>query len=278
MYKIEKDKIIIYDISQFDPMHILECGQIFRYKKNQGEYTVYSSKYKAVIQKSNDSYIILTNNIEYFKHFFDLDNDYNKIKKELTNNTLLDKAIRFGYGIRILNNDLLEMIISFIISANNNIPRIQKSLEYICTHLGQKINDYYTFPTIESLSTANEEFFKKAGTGYRAKYLVDTIRKIYTKEFDIDRLIYLSTKDAREYLMTLMGIGQKVADCILLFGLHRMDVFPVDTWINKIYNENFCTNATTNRALISKELVKKFKNLSGYAQQYLFYYRRSSNV
>ena len=275
MYTIKDDKIIITDLTQFHPMHILECGQIFRYTKSQDDYIVYSKDQKAKIIRQNNNYIIECTDLDYFIKFFDLDTDYSIIKSTLTQNPLMEKAIEFGYGIRILNNNLLEMIISFIISANNNIPRIQKSIEYICNNLGDKKGDYYTFPNIESLHKADEEFFKKAGTGYRAKYLVDTIDKIYSNTFDLNFLANLDTNEARKYLLQLLGIGEKVADCILLFGLHRMDVFPVDTWIHKIYNESISKTPLNNRKHITRELVSKFQDLSGYAQQYLFYYRRS---
>ena len=258
MYTIKDDKIFIKNKEDFVPMHILECGQIFRYKKTDKGYVVFSKDHKAVIQEKETGYEIATDDISYFIEFFDLDTDYSIIKNALSKDTVLKQAIDYGKGIRILKNDLFEMIISFIISANNNIPRIQKTIEYIAENLGEKIDDYYAFPT-----------------GYRAEYLVDTIAKIKNGEFDFDLLNTLNTNEARKYLLTLKGVGEKVADCILLFGMHRLDVFPVDTWINKIYNESLTDAPLSNRKQISQNLVKKYGELSGYAQQYLFYYRRS---
>ena len=275
MYTIKDDKIFILDKEDFKPMHILECGQIFRYKKIDNGYVVFSKDHKAVIQEKEAGYEIATDDIAYFIDFFDLDTDYSKIKTALSKNDVLQKAIEHGKGIRILKNDLFEMIISFIISANNNIPRIQKSIEYIASNLGRKVHDYYTFPTLDRLASVDIDFFKKAGTGYRAKYLVDTIARIKNGEFDFETLKSLDTKNARKYLLTLKGVGEKVADCILLFGMHRLDVFPVDTWINKVYNESLTDTPLTNRKQISQNLVNKYGDLSGYAQQYLFYYRRS---
>ena len=275
MYTIKDDKILIKNEEDFVPMHILECGQIFRYKKTDNGYTVFSKNHKAVIQKIETGYEITTDDIAYFIEFFDFDTDYSIIKTALSKDTVLHQAINYGKGIRILKNDLFEIIISFIISANNNIPRIQKSIEFIAENLGEKIDDYYAFPTLDRLASADLDFFKKAGTGYRAEYLVDTIAKIKNCEFDIALLKTLNTNDARRYLLTLKGVGEKVADCILLFGMHRLDVFPVDTWINKIYNESFTENPLANRKQISQNLVNRYGDLSGYAQQYLFYYRRN---
>lgn len=275
MYTIKDDKIFINDADDFIPMHILECGQIFRYKKVGSGYIVFSKDHKAVIRKINAGYEVISDDARYFVDFFDLSTDYSLIKSTLSKEEILQKAIQYGKGIRILKNDLLETIISFIISANNNIPRIQKSIEYIASRLGEKINDYYAFPTIDRLASADIDFFKKAGTGYRAKYLVDTIAKIKNGDFDLNKLESLDTKNAKKYLLSLKGVGEKVADCILLFGIHRLDVFPVDTWINKIYNESFTSTPLTNRKQISQNLVNKYGDFSGYAQQYLFYYRRS---
>lgn len=274
MYTLKDNKIIINNLNDFNIAHILECGQIFRYEKlDELHYNVISDKFKAEIIQDNLTATIITNNIEYFVNFFDLDRDYNKIKKSINHTTIMSKAIDYGYGIRILNQNLLETIISFIISANNNIKRIQKSINYICEKLGTLTNGYYTFPTLEQLHSANEEFFVSAGTGYRAKYLVETINDLYTGKFDLEKLKFLPTDEARKYLCSFKGIGEKVANCILLFGMHREMVFPVDTWMEKVYYDYFFAG-NKNPSQITRYMMDKFKDLSGYAQQYLFYYKR----
>lgn len=272
---MEKTSIIkVENANDFNPTHILECGQIFRYTKTNQGYRVISLDKKAEIYKDKTGYIIecKEKDIEYFRNFFDLNTDYSKIKNHLKNYPLLDSAINFGNGIRILKQNPFEVIISFIISANNRIVRIQKSIEYICSNLGEKKTDFFAFPTLATLSKQDEKFFLQAGLGYRAKQMVKALQQL--KTLDLVELEKLETNRLREKLISISGIGPKVADCILLFGYGRQDVFPVDTWIDKVYKENL-KGKETNRKKIAFDLVKIFGLYSGYAQQYLFYWKRS---
>lgn len=267
-YQILKDKIKIKGKEDFNTSHILECGQIFAYENN----VVYSKGERAEIIEYDDGFEIKCTNTRYFQNFFDLDTDYSKIKAELSKKDLLKEPIKFGYGIRILKNDLFEVLISFIISANNNIKRIQLILSRIREKLGEKKDGYFAFPSYEKLLTVDEEFFKNIGCGYRAPYLYKVLRQINPQILcDWQNL---STSDLRNKLVSLSGIGPKVADCILLFGYSRMDVFPVDTWIAKMYNTYY--QEESNRIKIRNNLVEEFKSLSGYAQQYLFFFSRSN--
>lgn len=262
---------------EFNPTHIFECGQFFRYKKINDKYIAFSKDKKVEVYKKNNNYIIKCKNEdnEYFKNFFDFGTDYSKIKRQLIKkHPFMQKMINFGKDIRILKQDVLEMIISFIISANNRIPCIQRSIEYICTHAGTNMGDYYAFPTLEQLSKLNEKFFIDARIGFRAKYMVKTIQSL--QKIDLKALDKLDTPSLRKKLIELQGVGPKVADCILLFGFSRKDVFPVDTWIAKVYKEDL-HGTQTNRVKITTELVNMFGELSGYAQQFLFYYKRSLN-
>ena len=183
----------------------------------------------------------------------------------------MTKPIEYGHGIRIVKQDLFETVISFIVSANNNIKRIQMILDRLRQKLGQNMGDYYAFPTREALLSVNEEFFANIGAGYRAKYLYETVRLINEKtlkEWDM-----LSTPDLRKKLIGLSGVGPKVADCILLFGYGRGDVFPVDTWMAQMYNKFY--EQQENREAIRYNLTKQFGQLSGFAQQYLFFFMRT---
>ena len=271
MYQIFEDKIVVSK-EDFDIKHILLCGQIFCYKENEKGYTVFTTDKKADVFEKTNSYEIITDSPDFFLKFFDLTTDYSKIKENLSSFEILQKPIEFGKGIRILKNDKFEMLISFIISANNNIKRIQKIINALKERCGKCMGDYFAFPTREELLLLSEDDFAKIGTGYRAKYLYNVVRQVDEKTLeDWDKL---NTKELREKLLTLFGVGPKVADCILLFGYYRQDVFPVDTWIEQMFNE-FVDKNEHNRIKIREKLVSMFGLLSGYAQQYLFFYQRS---
>lgn len=273
----QKDKIIVEGLEDFDVIQTLNCGQIFRYIIDGNKADVYSKDKHAVLitDYKNNRVEIHTKDVEYFYNFFDFNTNYTHIKQQLKKDEFLSKAVDFGYGIRILNNDAYEMIISFIISANNNISRIKKSIEYLCIHFGTNMGDYFAFPTLKQLKLATVEDYLKAGLGYRASQMYETVQRLTLQE--IDALKNLSTTQQFNFLVSLKGVGEKVANCVLLFGLGAKNVFPVDTWINKVYNRLTNTNET-NRALITKELTSRYGNLSGYAQQYFFYYFRDNKL
>ena len=273
-YKILSDRISVLGKDDFHPKHILECGQIFRYKNiKENDYIVFSGNKKAEVKETEIGYDIITNDLPYFENFFDLKTDYSSIKKTLSSqNSTLALASNFGYGIRILNQAPFEMIISFIISANNNIKRIQSLVEKLSQKCGTHMDEYYAFPTCEQIASLSIDDLKQLGMGFRAKYIYATCKKL--KDTNLEELRALDTPNLLEFLLTLSGVGPKVADCIALFGYHKMDCFPVDTWVEKIYNCYFSDQKISNRTLIRKNLVEQFSNLSGYAQQYLFYYKR----
>ncbi len=274
IYKIIDNVIYVYDKSQFNPKHILECGQVFRYGKDKNDnYYVFSKSFKATIVEKPDHYEILSNNADYFKNYFDLDTDYNQIKSKLKNNKVLSPMIDYGYGIRILNADSHEMIYSFIISQNNNIKRIQQIIERLC-QIGDTIEDYKSFPTAKQLKNQTLEFYQTLGAGYRDKFLKETADTLFN--VDIQKIKELSSDELYNYLLSLKGIGPKVASCIMLFGFGKKDKFPVDTWIEQVYYNHFSKEKRT-RPQIQKYFEDEFKENSGLAQQYLFYYEREKN-
>ena len=249
----------------------LMCGQIFSYKKTETGFLIFSANKKAEMIECEKNYKIITNDCNYFENFFDLETNYDAIKLELGKEKILEGPINFGGGIRILKQDLLEVIISFVISANNNIKRITDILFRMREKFGENMGDFFAFPTLENLANITEQDFRELGAGYRSPQLFKLIKQLQNANFQDWK--DLKTDLLRSKLIELSGIGPKVADCILLFGYGKTDVFPVDTWIEKVYNHYY--GASKNRVLIRKELTEKFKNLSGYAQQYLFYYQRS---
>ena len=271
-----QDYIEVIGANSFDVKQTLECGQVFRYKVQDFGYTVYSLNQKADIYCQNDTIKIFTKDKKYFMNYFDFSTNYDRIKSSLSVYPMLKSAINYGSGIRILRSDPLEMIIEFIISQNNNIPRIKNIIERICENFGENMGDFYAFPTLENLKKIPLEFFKEIKCGYRDTYLYESIAMI-NETVDLNKIYSLSTDDARRELMKLKGVGRKVADCILLFGYHKTDVFPTDTWVVQAYNKIYNTNCRDAIA-ISKHFVEKFKDLSGYAQQYLYYQMRESNL
>lgn len=257
--------------TEIDMLQTLSCGQIFSWRQTPDGFVVQTGNKVAKIKESELAYEILTNDKVFFTGFFDLKTDYNQIKSTLFKHEVMRQPILFGGGIRILRQDLLEVIISFVISANNNIKRISASVEYLRQNFGEKMGDCYAFPTLKQLAKITESDFRKAGAGYRSPQLVKLITQLSVVDF------YswgnLETDELKSRLVALSGIGPKVADCIMLFGFGKTDVFPVDTWIEKVYNTFF--EPCHDRKQIRRILVDKFKNVAGYAQQYLFYYQRS---
>lgn len=271
IYKIENSIIKVFDKTQFNPKHILECGQIFRFGKDENNnYFVISLNQKATIIEKNDCYEIISNDPEYFVDFFDLNTDYAKIKAKLSKNKILSPMIDYGYGIRILKSDPVEMIFSFVISQNNNIKRIQQIIEKLCS-LGDFNNNFHSFPSIAKLNNAPLEFYESLGAGYRAKFLKELSTTL--QNVDVSQLKTLSTDELFKYLVSLRGIGPKVASCILLFGFNRGEKFPVDTWIEQVYYNHF-SNTKRSKPEIQKYFEDEFGKFSGIAQQYLFYYER----
>lgn len=271
-YILDYSKIIIPEPVDFNIKHICECGQMFRFEDKTSHFAVMSSKFASIVYENDKKSIIIeSENVKYFENYFDLQKDYAIIKSELQKTPILKKAIDFGYGIRITKQELLETIISFIISANNNIGRIKKTLNLLCQNFGQNMGDYNTFPTLEVLKQITSQDFEKMGAGYRANYLCSTIEKL--DEQFLKNLKEMDTTSAYQSLIDLKGVGNKVAECILLFALGKTDVFPVDVWMNRVCEQDFNLKQGS-RMQKSKAMVERFGSLAGYAQQYLFYLKR----
>ncbi len=282
-----------YEIKQddsFNLKHIFECGQCFRWNKEEdGSYTGVFKNSVLNVKAENGNIIfkgICNGNIkDIVIDYFDLDTDYGKIKEELKKvDKYLEESINFGSGIRILNQDLWEMLISFIISANNNIPRIKGIIERMSKKYGKEIiynkKTYYTFPTAQELSKASIEDLRSLGLGFRDKRIYETTQKIKNNEFNLEQIKEIKdTNLIREKLETLPGVGPKVADCILLFGLKRFEVFPIDVWVRRVMNDLYIKKedeTKVNKKEIEELAKTKYKNLAGIAQQYLFYWRRET--
>ena len=286
-----EQEFIIQNMKSFDPVHIFECGQCFRWNREiDGSYTGVFKSNVINVKKENDSVIFKGISQGDLKQecieYFDLERDYEGIKNKLSKvDDNLKNSIKYGSGIRILNQDLWETLISFIISANNNIPRIKGIIERLSENYGNKIvfnnKEYYTFPTPEELSKANVSDFRKLGLGFRDVRVYETTKIINEKKQKLQQLE--NEKDVnklREALLEFPGVGPKVADCIMLFStLKRLEVFPIDVWVRRVMNELYIKNedeTKVNKKELENLAKEKYGNLAGIAQQYLFYWRREA--
>lgn len=273
------------NIKSFEPKHIFECGQCFRWNKEKDEsYTgIFKNSVVNVKKEGND--IILTgiseeNLKEVCEEYFDFNTNYESLKKQLSSlDNYLANSIEYGSGIRILKQDFWETLISFIISANNNIPRIKIIIERISKKYGKKIvflrKDYYTFPTPEELAGATVQDLRDLGLGFRDVRVYETVQRTLRGEINLEKI--KQENDVillREELLKIPGVGPKVADCIMLFSLKKFEVFPVDVWVKRVIAELYFRNEEQQPKVIQKFAKEHFGNLAGLAQQYLFYWRR----
>ena len=288
---MKEQKYILNNQESFKLKDIFECGQCFRWNKQEDESYTGIIKNAIINVKQENENIIFTgkcegNLKEIVEYYFDLNTNYEEIKEKLSNiDEYLKTSIEYGKGIRILNQDLWETIISFIISANNNIPRIKGIIERLSEKYGNKIEwngqKYYTFPSAEQLKDVTVEEYRKLGLGFRDIRLYETTKMILNKDVDLEKLRNnTNTQQVREELLKLSGVGPKVADCILLFSdLKRFDVFPIDVWVRRVMNDLYIKEsdeAKVSKVKIEKLAEEKFGNLKGLAQQYLFYWRREN--
>lgn len=255
-------------IPDFSIEQIANSGQCFRINPTKDRYTwqvVAFEKFLKITQQPGSEHVIFDCSAEEFKNvwenYFDLKRDYRAIKNLIIaqNDPYLSAAVRFGYGLRMLKQDLWEMVISSITSQQNNIARIKQLIEKLCALYDGK------FPPPEVLATFSEKFYQSLGFGYRAKYIFHIAQSAKNGEFDMAYLKQLPYKDAVKYLKNFPGIGEKVANCIALFGLHIFDAFPVDVWIKRIITEKYAGRFD----------LSHFPGIAGIVQQYMFFYERN---
>lgn len=286
-----KEQIFVLEnYKSFEPKHIFECGQCFRWNvEEDGSYTGVIKDNVLNVKKEKNKIIFKgickENIIKVCTEYFDLDTNYEAIKSTLSKvDDYLKESIEYGEGIRILNQDSWETLISFIISANNNIPRIKGIIERISKAYGNEMmyedKTYYTFPTPEQLGKATIEDLRKLGLGFRDKRVHDTTQMVLNGDINLEKLKKeKNVGNLREKLLTLPGVGPKVADCIMLFGLKRFEVFPIDVWVRRVMNDLYIKNedeTKVNKKEIEKLAEQKYSNLAGLAQQYLFYWKRET--
>lgn len=303
----EDNKVILEGLKNFDIKQILECGQCFRWDKiSDSNYIIVAYGRVIEVLQEGDKATIYNSNEEDFNNiwinYFDLERDYDEIKTELAKDEILRKSVDFGYGIRILNQDPFEMLISFIISARNSIPSIKKTVKKICEAWGERIEykgeEYYTFPTPKAIKEATLEDIQGTGASFRSKYIVDTIKKVneaievkedmennpdkYSErpeilDFDLEYIKSLNDDECHIALQKFMGVGAKVADCIMLFSMAKHSAFPVDVWVKRAMIYFYVApDVSLNKMRVFAR--DKFGAYSGMAQQYLFYYARENKI
>lgn len=262
------DKMIIEGIRDFDLSETLTCGQCFRWKDSGNGSFSGVVRGKAVSVGIDGDRLIITNASEddraMWHDYFDLDLDYGEARKRIADlHSTMREAARFAPGIRILRQEPFEALISFIISQNNNIKRISGIVDRLCENFGEPIGGGYAFPTAGRLAALEPDDLAPIRAGFRHRYIIDAARKVHSGQIDLEKLRELPYAEAQRELMTITGVGVKVADCVLLYGLHRMDSFPMDVWMKRAMATLFSD--------IDPALFGKY---AGIAQQYIYHYAR----
>ncbi|MEG2597124.1 MAG: DNA glycosylase, partial [Oscillospiraceae bacterium] len=263
---------IAVTISNFSLSDTLDCGQCFRFFTQDG-VTFYGSHQNHFLTVSQQGNTVFFHNIDraefhaVWRNFFDFDTDYAAVKSILQKDPTLALACEYAGGIRILRQDPWEALCSFIISQNNNIPRIKGIIERLCEQFGTPHSMGFQFPSPNRIAALSLEDLSVLRAGFRTKYILDAAQKIAKGQLSLDAIASMPIDQARICLQTINGVGPKVAECALLFGFHRVDAFPIDTWIKKVlhcyYQEGFPAFATP---------------YGGIAQQFLFHYVRHHSL
>lgn len=268
-FKVFDNRVEVYGLTDFELKDTLMCGQCFRFKENaDGSFTGVAFEKEITLCKSGDTLTLFTSEEDFlniWKNYFDLELDYSRIKEDLSKiHPTLGEAARFAPGIRILRQEPFEALISFIISQNNNIKRISGIVERLCALCGKEIGEgVYAFPTVDALAKLGAEDLAPIRAGFRARYIVDAAKKVQSGEVNPAGLDGLSYDEAKAELMKITGVGVKVADCVLLYGLHRLEGFPMDVWMKRAM-----------AALFPQIDGSAFGKYAGIAQQYIFHYAR----
>jgi len=259
----------------FNIRKIAESGQCFRLNANQtGGYTLVALGRVLRLSETDDGCMLDCTQVEFnalWRDYFDLGTDYAAIRAQVDpKDAFLQRACDYGMGIRMLRQDPWEMLVSFIISQCKNIPAIKYCIEAICSRYGEPIESegerFYAFPSAERLAALDEAHFLACSLGYRAKYVLSAARMIATGTLDLSAIAAMNDEALYAALLTVSGVGEKVANCVMLFGYHRLDRFPRDVWINRIEAREYGGAFPTGR----------YPDTAGALQQYIFYYARSA--
>jgi len=273
MQERELKKIHLGTLLEIDPVKTFECGQCFRWNADErGDYWGVARGRAAKVIVEDDKVYIITSQEDYdsiWRDYLDMERDYESIRLGFDGGDYLSRCAEFGAGIRILRQERWEALCSFIISQCNNIPRIKGIVEKLCRGWGERIEfegrEFYSFPSPETIAALEKEDLAPIRSGYRAEYIVTAAKAIVSGELDLDALAAADASTALRGLLSIKGVGVKVANCALLFGLGHMEAFPIDVWMKRALKEHFAPDFDP----------KSLGNYAGLAQQYIFYYARS---
>jgi N-glycosylase/DNA lyase len=283
-----EEKVATRKIENFEPRHTFECGQCFRWSMEEdGSYT--GVVHGKVLNISKHGEEIVFSNVDeadfenIWENYFDLKRDYSTIESSLSKiDETMIKAVSYGRGMRILNQDPWETLISFILSANNGVPRIKGIIKKLSESYGRELGEYrgnmrYAFPKAECLAGLSVSEIRACGTGYRDKYILESARMVAEDSSLLDKIGIMEITEARKALLNFPGVGPKVSDCILLFSMGRANAFPIDVWVKRVM-EYFYLDEINTFGNIAGFADGYFGELKGFAQQYLFYYAREKNI
>ncbi len=275
---------MILKVNNFNLKDTVTCGQIFRFdEESDGSFTIILSDRVINIKQENENIIVNSNKEDNLEKtiidYFDLNYDYEKVNNIISNTESdIKEIVKSCDGLKMINEPRFEVIISYILSSNNRVPQIKKALDNISRQYGKKVifnkKEYYLFPSLEEIKKCDLNTLRECKTGFRDKYIYEFVNKVVNKEFDIDLIEKMNSKESLLYLKKLNGIGDKVASCILLFGYHRFDVFPIDTWVKKYMKEKYNLTEVNQ---ISKFMEEKYKENCGLVIQYIFNYKRNKS-
>jgi N-glycosylase/DNA lyase len=285
-WEVKNNTVIVRDLTHFDPVQTFECGQCFRWtciQKNRW-FGVVRGRVLELEWNGRDLLLYNTTQEEFLDLWYpylDLDRDYGAIEEILSqNDPVMARAIAFGRGIRLLKQDFTEMLITFLISQNNGIPRIRQIIESLSQNFGEPIHaetGAYSFPSMERLAGLSLDELKVIRAGYRDKYIHRVAQQLHHQEVNLSIILKDTESKARDELLKLYGVGEKVADCVLLFSGIRYDIFPIDRWVKRVMAELYLGYEASYQELAAFAR-ERFGELAGFAQEYLFYYARAQKI
>ncbi|MEG1559759.1 MAG: DNA glycosylase [Clostridia bacterium] len=281
LFDLTNDILSISDMSEFNLERSANCGQAFRFNVFEDGYEAVILGRRFVFRKKGD--ILMISNCKqgdaaFFSHYLDLDTDYKKIELWIEKDPVLSPCLPYARGIRVFNQEPFETLISFIISANSNIGKIKRTIEKLSAMLGAEIaTGYFAFPTAEAIAESDEAKLSAIGAGYRVPYIIKTARAIVSG-FSLETIRDIPTDQARKQLCTLMGVGPKVADCVLLFSLSHRNAFPMDVWMKRAVRALYFKGTDEPDKKSLEEVITSLGDEAGIIQQYIFHYARENKI